>query len=538
MHLPTPTAAQLAFMGLEMSQFMHFGIPTYWDAPSDFLRSANPTFHDCHNTGIDHSNQTGGGYYPCLHPDVWNPTDLDADDWMASASALGTREICLTAQHEGGFALWPSKFTNYSVAASAWYRRQPGNKGDVLRQFADAANRWGIKICYYLNVQDNGYLVEVEKADADKMIARELGMLREVLAAYGPVHRFWFDGTSNLPGGVAKLDKLWRQVYQTVRSNSPATLVSSYRGDVCAAVGSLYTNGGPAPNSSSDITGCAKPAVENGSYFHPTEMHGITMQEGPDGNTDAKPTYWFWHPWACAGNTSGCPWVGHANASRIFDSYLMTVGHGAVLNLNSPPDRSGRMNASVAAVMYEAGRAINATFRETHAGKVSGQSAPCSDGVATLSPTGPFDYIVSMEELSHGQRIGNYSIDFRRPNSSNWEPLVPPVQPRPPSNESRMGLEDRPDGHDPRDQYVGHKRIDVPVVQTSGVGAVIIEQVRFNCIRLVHQAALTPESLVHLAQFSLHRRRVPWEEEPEEQDEHEDVRARGESEERAHAGRG
>ena len=23
-------------------------------------------------------------------------------------------------------------------------------KGDVLREFADAANRWGIKICYYL----------------------------------------------------------------------------------------------------------------------------------------------------------------------------------------------------------------------------------------------------------------------------------------------------------------------------------------------------------------------------------------------------
>ena len=57
--------------------------------------------------------------------------------------------------------------------------------------------------------------------------------------------------------------------------------------------------------------------------FHPTEMHGITIQEGPDGNTDAFPTYWFWHPWACATNISGCPWVGHGNASRIFDSYLV-----------------------------------------------------------------------------------------------------------------------------------------------------------------------------------------------------------------------
>ena len=61
-------------------------------------------------------------------------------------------------RHEGGFALWPSKFTNYSVEQSAWFKKQPVGKGDVLRQFADAANRWGIGICYYLNVQDDGYV--------------------------------------------------------------------------------------------------------------------------------------------------------------------------------------------------------------------------------------------------------------------------------------------------------------------------------------------------------------------------------------------
>ena len=52
----------------------------------------------------------------------------------------------LTAQHEGGFALWPSEFTNYSVASSSWL----GGKGDVLRQFADACNNHDMGICYYL----------------------------------------------------------------------------------------------------------------------------------------------------------------------------------------------------------------------------------------------------------------------------------------------------------------------------------------------------------------------------------------------------
>ena len=124
---------------------MHFGIPTFWDPPEDYLHSANPTYHDCHTTTIDHGPQTEG-YYPCLNPDVWNPTDLDADDWMAASTAMGMKEICLTAHHEGGFALWPTKFSNYSVAASKWFKRQPAGKGDVLRQFVDAANRWGVAV--------------------------------------------------------------------------------------------------------------------------------------------------------------------------------------------------------------------------------------------------------------------------------------------------------------------------------------------------------------------------------------------------------
>jgi alpha-L-fucosidase len=91
------------------------------------------------------------------------------------------------------------------------------------------------------------------------------------------------------------------------------------------------------------------------------------MQQGPDGNTDAKPTFWFWHPWACVdgGSRPNCEWKGHANASRIFDDYLVTVGRGAVLNMNIPPDRSGKMNASVAQVMDDVGAALNATFAQS-----------------------------------------------------------------------------------------------------------------------------------------------------------------------------
>ena len=248
-----------------------------------------------------------------------------------------------------------------------------------------------------------------------------------------------------------------------------------------------------------------------GKYFHPTEEHGITMQEGPDGNTDDMPTYWFWHPTKgdpgaehattpCAHNISGCPWVGHANASRIFDSYLVTVGRGATLNMNIPPERTGRMNVSAAKTMSEAGKAINDTFHKNVA-IAPAKSGACAEGIATLDvPAGSeFDYVVSAEDMAHGARFANYSVEFQRVGSPKWETLVPAVQPAGPDQ-----LRDRPDGHDPRDSHIGHKRIDLPVVPTSGANATRVSKVRLSCIRAIAEP-------VHVLSLSLHRRVVPWE---------------------------
>jgi len=492
-----PNQRQLEFMELELTQFMHFGIPTFWDPPKEYLYGANPTYHDCHTTSIDTGPQTEG-FWPCLKPDVFNPTDLNAENWMEASAALGMREIIITAHHEGGFALWPSKFTPYSVAASSWR----GGKGDVLREFADAANKWGIGISYYLNVQDDGYMMRVANYSNEEFIRRQIGMVTEVLTDYGPVNRFWFDGTHDFTGN---LTDLWDQVYETIRTVSPSTMISSYRGDVCASAGgaTTYTNDGPPPNST-DSSNCLPHNTDGaGKYFHPTEMHGITIQEGPDGNTDAQPTYWFWHPWACAKNVTGCPWVGHANASRIYDSYIVTVGRGAVLNMNIPPERTGQMNASVFEVMIDAGKAINATFHNAVV-EVKDISGPCTAGVAELTlPEGAeFDYVMGMENLVYGQRVGNYSVEYQAVGSSTWETLVPAVVPAVVPKAEQLG--DRPDGNDPRDSHIGHKRIDLPVVPTSGAAATKIGKVRLNCISAYDEP-------VYIRKFSLHKKTVPWE---------------------------
>jgi len=365
----------------------------------------------------------------------------------------------------------------------------------VLREFSDAANRWNIKIGYYLNVQDDGYMNLVAKSSCADFTRRQVGMVREVLTQYGPVNRFWFDGTSSNPCSRHEQAALWDQVYRTIRTVSPPTLITAYRGDVCAAQhgATLYTNDGPPPNTT-DTSICQAPRTDGrGKYFHPLEDHGITIQEGPDGNTDDSPTYWFWHRWACAKNVSGCPWVGHANASRIFDSYVVTVGRGSVLNMNIPPERTGRMNTSVARVMRDAGAAINATFHTSVAAIERPVSGPCTAGLATLHvpPGATFDYVMSAEEMRFGARVANYSVEYQAAGSSVWQMLVPPVPRKAP-------LDDRPDGHDPRDSHIGRKRIDVPIAHSGGVA-----KVRLNCI-----AAF--ESPVHVKTFSLHRKKAPW----------------------------
>ena len=81
----------------------------------------------------------------------------------------------------------------------------------------------------YQNVQDDGYLNLVEKVDGPEFIRRQVGMVKEVLTRYGPVNRFWFDRTSSFPQGGNKTD-LWDQVYETIRTVSPDTMITSYRG--------------------------------------------------------------------------------------------------------------------------------------------------------------------------------------------------------------------------------------------------------------------------------------------------------------------
>ena len=99
---PLPTPEQLHYLDSSLTMFMHFSVCT-------FNNGCNGGQQNCRT---EENNTTP---YPAAS---FNPTDVDTDQWARVAVGMGAKQVCLTAHHSGGFALWPTRASNYSILAS------------------------------------------------------------------------------------------------------------------------------------------------------------------------------------------------------------------------------------------------------------------------------------------------------------------------------------------------------------------------------------------------------------------------------------
>lgn len=148
--LPLPTAFQLQWQNSNMALFFHFGTNTFTDS------------------------EWGTGQ---AHPTIFNPTKLNASQWIHVAKDSGFSRVLLTAKHHDGFCLWPSEYTDYSVRSSDW---RNGN-GDVVADVAAAAGEAGVGFGIYLSPWDRH---EVCYGDTFRYNQHYLAQMTELLTRY------------------------------------------------------------------------------------------------------------------------------------------------------------------------------------------------------------------------------------------------------------------------------------------------------------------------------------------------------------------
>jgi len=349
--LARPTRRQIEFMDLELGMFIHFGLNTF--------------------TGQQH----GDGKEP---PSRFEPANLDCDQWARVAKSMGARYVVFTARHEGGFCLWPTKTTDYSVRNSPW----KGGKGDLVREFVDACRKYDLKVGLYHSSSFDAHHRKVLRMGDKDFLEVQLAQLTELLTNYGPIEYMWFDHHG---GG-----EFWEAVDKTVARLQPDCL--RFGPDV-------WITGGHT-GVAEEVLWCAVDTATGRISDRPTTVDGEPWGQYFrvwEANTTGNGR-WFWHD-------EETPTA--APLAELLEKYDNSVGRGANLLLNFAPDPRGQMPDDVVARAKEFGDEIRRRFARPIA------EAAGKGNVVTIDLTRPtvIDQVVVMEDLAGGQRIAEHCIE-------------------------------------------------------------------------------------------------------------------------------
>jgi alpha-L-fucosidase len=413
---PVPSERQLRWHALQFYGFLHFGMNTFTD-------------REWGNGDEDEA--------------LFNPTAFDARQWARVAKEAGMKGLILTAKHHDGFCLWPSEYTAHSVKRSPWRNGQ----GDVVAEVARACREEGLEFGVYLSPWDRNH------ADYGKpeYLTYYRNQLRELLTKYGPIFEVWFDGAnggSGYYGGARETRKIdnrtyydWPTTWNLVRELQPRAV--------------MFSDGGP------DVRWVGN---ENGVAFE-TSWYGLdrskvypgapnyardgTAKGSPDGPDWVPPEVdvsirpgWFYH---AAEDAKVKP------LDKLLDIYYESIGRGANLLLNVPPDRRGLIADTDIARLLELRKAVDATFANDLARRAKATATATrgpgarfgaarvndgdpqtywatNDGVTTASlelvfasPT-RFDRLVLQEFIPLGQRIASWKAEAGV--NGAWVPVV------------------------------------------------------------------------------------------------------------------
>ena len=301
-----PSRQQLAWHDMEYYWFIHFGPNTFTD------------------------KEWGQGNEQA---DVFDPSDLDCRQWARIAKQSGAKGIIITAKHHDGFCLWPSQYSTHTVRESKWRN----GKGDVLKELSKACREYGLKFGVYLSPWDRNHPQYGTPAYNDVYV----NTMKELISRYGPFFEFWWDGANGEGPNGKKQEYDFRRFEQTMRRFAPNTVVFSDIGPDLRWVGNENGVAGETNWNYLDTAG-----FKRGEGAPPTD----TLNRG---NMNGR----NWIPAEC--DVSIRPgWFYHAEEDdkvktpqQLMDLYFKSVGRGANLLLNVPPDRRGLINEKDSAAL-------------------------------------------------------------------------------------------------------------------------------------------------------------------------------------------
>ena len=390
-HGPLPSQAQLAYLEDELAAFIHFGPNTFYD------------------------QEWGTGQED---PERFNPTRLDAREWVRVLKETGFKKLILVVKHHDGFVLYPTAHTDYSVKASPW----KNGEGDLLLEVSQAATEFDMDMGVYLSPWDaHSPLYHVDR-EADYN-AYYLAQLKEILSnpAYGNAGKFaevWMDGARG--EGAQKVNYEFEKWFETIRDLQGDCLIFSTEGTSIRWIGNergyagdpMWQKVNPDKLGTEAALDYLQHGDSSGTIFSIGEAD-VSIRSG-----------WFYHE-------DQDP----KSLEELVEIYFHSVGRGTPLLLNIPPILDGLFDEKDVERLYEFAAYRNELYKEDLAlgAKVSGPALSAdfachhlTDGLESSSWASDadlpiqleldlgfpktFDVIELREDLKLGQRIAAFHV--------------------------------------------------------------------------------------------------------------------------------
>lgn len=384
----TPSTRQLNWQALGYYNFIHYGMNTY--------------------TG----REWGTGKTPAT---LFNPTALDCNQWVTALKSSGSTGVIITAKHHDGFCLYPSKYTDYTVANSPY----KNGKGDILKELSEACAKQNFKFGIYLSpwdMHEPSYGTE----DYNDFYCNQL---EEILTNYGELFAVWFDGACGEGKNGKKQIYDWKRYYDLIRKLQPNAAICICGPDVRW----IGNEGGHARDAEWSVQSSKmsdyneikerSQQTDDGSFMEKDVKEVDKNLGSREQLSDA--TGLIWYPAEMDVSITRAGWF-HHKSTEIFNTkkvdglmelYNTSVGGNATLLLNVPPNKKGLMPKKFVKRLAEFGEEINKAYGKKIGCKIVNEGIVNGAYEYTINIKGDRVNCVELnEDITKSQRVESFEL--------------------------------------------------------------------------------------------------------------------------------